>query len=41
MYNNTDHVIIAGGLNARVDNQSIENVIGFLGDLSINRYDVN
>ena len=37
MYNNMDHVVIAGDLNAKVGNQTIENVIGPSGEPSINR----
>lgn len=30
LYNNMDHIVIAGDINIRVGNQAIENFIGFL-----------
>ena len=36
MYKNTDRVVIAGNLNATTGNQAVENVIGLLGESSIN-----
>ena len=40
IYNNTYHVVIAGGLNDRVSNQTIKNVIRLLGEPSINRNEI-
>ena len=31
MYNNMDHVVVAGDLNVRIGNQAIENFIGLFG----------